>query len=731
MKRTNHSSRGALVCSVLLIGLTAPGASLRAQQYTPTNPPYTISELAGPPPPGANGYLDGVGNAARFNLALSIATDSSGNIYVADSNNNVIREVTAAGVVSTFAGAAGISGSLDGLASSARFNGPRGVAVDGSGNVYVADTGNNTIRKITPSGFVTTPAGLAGSAGDVDGTGGRARFNIPIAVAADSAGNVYVTGGSSTIRKMTPAGVVTTLAGTAGKDGYVDGAGTVALFNEPHGIAVDGAGIVYVADGKVRKITPSGFVTTLVGSPQVFEPTAIAVDSSGYVYVTEEGGDDNIMRISPAGAVTSLALNFSGGPFSGSSPGYPSLPDGIAVDGLGRVYASDAMVNAIYVAVPTPVRPFINASPVSQVVNVGASTSLSVSAGGSGLAYQWQLNGVNIPGATYCTLNLQNVGSSQAGSYTAVITNTLGSVTSSPATLTTNVSSYLYNISSRAPVGFGPYQNIVAGFFTDGSGSKNVVVRGVGPGLASVDGSLPNQLLLYPELTLFNGNAAALATSIAWGGGQTLVNAFANVYAFPLQPNSTDTALFMSVPAGSGIGYTAEVDALNNVEGIALVEVYDYDAFSGMPASHLINISTRAAVGSGNNVLVAGFWIFGSTSQSLLIRAVGPGLASSNPALNGLTLAKPNLTLYDASGNVIASNLGWSNAPVPGNSTVVAGIQPATTAIMSKVGATAIAAGSADCAMVVTLPSNAGYTVQVDGTNSTTGIALVEVYNVP
>ena len=301
---------------------------------------------------------------------------------------------------------------------------------------------------------------------------------------------------------------------------------------------------------------------------------------------------------------------------------------------------------------------------------------------------------------------------------------TVAAAVSNPST------SQLVNISARAYLGTGPYQNIVAGFYTDGLGSKNLVIRGVGPGLVSVDSALSGQILSNPKLTLFNGSTATLATNTAWGGGQTLINAFASVYAFPLQPNSDDTAVFMSVPAGSGIGYTAEVDSLNSSAGIALVEVYDYDSFTGTPASNLINISTRAFVGPGNDVLVAGFWTIGGSSQTVLIRAVGPGLASFDSALSGLTLANPTLTLYDSTGAVIATNVGWGNAPVLGNSTVAARIQPATTAIMNEVYASPIAVGSADCAMVVTLPPG-GYTAQVSGVGSTTGVALVEVYKVP
>ena len=146
--------------------------------------------------------------------------DGSGNVYVADTGNNTIRKITPAGVVSTLAGMAGSSGSADGTGSAARFYYPFGVAVDGSGNVYVADTYNNTIRKITPAGVVSTLAGTAGSSGSADGTGSAAQFYYPCGVAVDGSGNVYVADTDNyTIRKITPAGVVSTLAGLAGKFG--------------------------------------------------------------------------------------------------------------------------------------------------------------------------------------------------------------------------------------------------------------------------------------------------------------------------------------------------------------------------------------------------------------------------------------------------------------------------------------------------------------------------------
>ncbi len=456
--------------------------------------------------------------------------------------------------------------------------------------------------------------------------------------------------------------------------------------------------------------------------------------------LTVSAGETAMLTMSAAGIpAPSVQWMKDGQPIFGATQTFIILPNVQLADaGTYSVLAVNSLgsssTNGETLIVNAPVT--ISTSPRSQAASTGSSVTFSVGAvGGGALQYQWFKDRVAIDGAVYPTYTITSAQASDAGTYFAAVGDNVSSTNSPAATLTVSVPSYLYNVSTRAYLGSGPNQNIVAGFYTDGSGAKKIVVRGIGPDLAVVDPALAGLTLASPKLTL-NSATSAIATNAAWGGSQALINAFATVYAAPFQANSTDSSIFTSVPAGPGVGYTAQVDsATTGATGIAEVEVFDYDSYVGAAASHLVNISTRAFVGTGSRSLVAGFYLIGGASQTLLIRAVGPGLAVTTPALSGLTLARPTLALFDAAGNTIATNAGWGNAPVGGNSTVVAGIEPATTAIMNHVYASAIAAGSADCAMVVTLPTGAagvaGYTAQVTSADSTTGIALIEVYNVP
>ena len=260
-------SRGDARFSILR-GITIDGVgnlyvadSYTIRKITPAGEVSTLAGKAGDP-----GTVDGVGSEARFGVPSGVAVDDAGNVYVADMYT--IRKVTPAGVVSTLAGTRRHAGSTDGTGATARFSDQaKGVAVDKDGNVFVADTFNHTIRKITSSGVVTTLAGTAGQIGAADGTRAGASFNRPRGIGVDKEGNVYVADTSNhTIRKITPSGVVSTLAGAAGEHGNVDGAGGNARFNDPQGITVDGQGGIYVADRGnqvIRRVTSNGMVSTL------------------------------------------------------------------------------------------------------------------------------------------------------------------------------------------------------------------------------------------------------------------------------------------------------------------------------------------------------------------------------------------------------------------------------------------------------------------------------------
>ena len=240
----------AILASLLLA--SCGGGSDSGSSGT-TSPVAQLSLLASSA--GGSGNADGTGTAASFNRPYSVATDSSGNVYVADLSNHTIRKITPAGVVTTVAGSAGVSGSADGTGAAASFNTPSSVATDSNGNVYVADTFNHTIRKITPAGVVTTLAGSAGVSGNADGTGAAARFNNPYSVATDSSGNVYAADANNhTIRKITPAGVVTTLAGSAGVIGFVPG-DLPGVLNSPYGVALFGSTLYTTSINAIVQVT--------------------------------------------------------------------------------------------------------------------------------------------------------------------------------------------------------------------------------------------------------------------------------------------------------------------------------------------------------------------------------------------------------------------------------------------------------------------------------------------
>jgi len=309
----------------------------------------TVSTLAGN---GTLGFADASGTDARFYQPTGVALDASGNVYVADAENHRIRKITPTGTVSTLAGS-GTSGSDDGTGAAAQFNSPRAVAVDASGNVYVADGINHTIRKITPAGEVSTLAG-SGASGFADGAGTAAQFYFPKGIALDASGNIYVADEiNHRVRKVTPTGTVSTLAGST--SGFADGDGTAAQFSSPRGVAVDDSGNVYVADAgnhRIRKITPTGTVSTLAGSTSGIAegtgtaakfnaPAGVAVDASGNVYVADDE-NERIRKITSSGVVSTLAGGFLSGFVDGDATDAQfRSPTGVALDASGIIYVAD------------------------------------------------------------------------------------------------------------------------------------------------------------------------------------------------------------------------------------------------------------------------------------------------------------------------------------------------------------------------------------------------------
>ena len=306
----------------------------------------------------------------RSSICLPEWPDTSSMMYVADTGNHTIRKITPGGTVSTFAGAAGQAGSADGTGGAARFSSPRAVAVDGQGNLYVADSGNAVLRKITSDGIVTTLAGAAAAAA-ADGSGANARFQAPVGIAIDGSGNLFVADAGGAVRKVTAAGAVSTFAGAMGEVGFTVADGTSARFTGITGVAVDGSGNVVVAQnqlgpGRVRRFDsqarPLSWGNTVDGVVNVLFPVNIAVDGAGTVYVATSGvaavspslqavSFNSIKMITPQGAVTTIAGSDDAlvnglvdGP--GASARF-RFPLGVAAGNAGSVIVADTQNDAI------------------------------------------------------------------------------------------------------------------------------------------------------------------------------------------------------------------------------------------------------------------------------------------------------------------------------------------------------------------------------------------------
>jgi len=662
------------------------------------------------------GYSDGIGILAQYWEPEGVAVDGAGNVYVADTENQTIRAVSPQGVVTTLAGNPLREGSADGQGSSAQFNFPGGVSVDGAGTLYVADTYNDTVRKVSPVGAVTTLAGTATQAGSSDGYGANAGFNAPAAVASDSAGNVFVADtGNDTIRAITPAGLVTTLAGLAGKVGTADGTGSAARFSGPKGVAVDGADNLYVADtgnNVIRKVTPAGVVTTLAGtagapggsgdgtgsSVQFNGPEGVAVDAGGNVFVVDSG-NSTVRRIAPDGRVTTLggqagqtgSADGIGGAALFSGPlGAPLFigPVGVAVDGAGHLYVADAGNDTIREGIPSAT-PYIAVQPQAQTVNAGSEVVLSVTAfGNSALSYQWSFNGAPIAGATSATLTLADVQVENAGNYQVEVSGAAGgSVVSGAATIAVNSA---------------------GAFALPGQPASQTVAAG-GTVIFSIDGGASPQEL--PQVGTSGAKPMVLSgTTYQWQfNGVNLVDG--NGISGSQRPQ----LIIQGATAAENGDYacavtTGGVSTVSNAAGLVVVS-------TSTPGS-VMAISIRAFVGTGDNILIGGFYITGSTSCTVLVQALGPALTGLN--VSGV-LQHPALTIHQNQGGkdvILYSNTGWGSSQVLLGAAAAAYAQPALTP------------GSADSEILATLPPG-GYTAEVTGADGGTGVALCAVYQLP
>lgn len=692
--------------------------------------PLRVATLAGKAGTNAGG-ADGAGGAARFTFPQALALDGAGNLYVVDSMANRIRKTTAAGVVSTVAGT-GSSGSADGPATAAQFNMPGGIAVDSVGVVYVADSANCTIRKITPAGVVTTLAGQAGQRGFANGTGGAARFSAPVSMVLDPTGLLVVADSlNGVLRKITPTGIVTTI-----DYHFPDPTDPNLPLSTPQGLAVDAANNLYVADSgnhTVRKITPAGNVTTLGGKAGVAgsmdgralnarfnSPTAVALDAAGNVYVADTG-NHTIRKISAAGLVSTvagLAPSAANANSSGSADGIGAVarfnqPRGLVIDRSGTLFIADSLNNTLRKATAT------------DAVSTGDPVVFSVLTVGDSqpVTYQWRKNSVAIAGATSELFSIPTASASDAGEYSVEVSTDGGGVVSAavklaigpigepvvtppvqpPVTPPTPVSR-IVNLSIRSTAGQGA-ATLAVGFVVNGR--LPLLVRGIGPSLAQFG---VGSALADPRLAVYAGSALA-ASNDNWANTSELRDAVARLGAFALADGSLDAALLAAMEPGA---FTAQCTGANNATGIALVELYD----AGTTGSgRLVNVSARSQVGAGEGVLIAGFSISGTAPRSLLIRGVGPALAEFGVA--GV-LADPQLRLVDEKGALQAQNDNWADN--------AAGAQVSIAA--QAVGAFPLSAGSKDAALVVALAPGT-YSVQLGGTAGSTGVGLVEIYEIP
>lgn len=666
---------------------------------------------------------------------LGIGRDLQGNLYLAEPQT--IRKVTPNGQASVLAGLAGTPGVEDGAGSMARFTFLAGLAVDRQGNIFVSDRDARTIRKITPAGLVSTYAGLAGTSGTVDGKGMLARFSGPEHLAVDGGGNVYVADAFVSdwfLRRIAIDGQVSTFATYEGDHGFFVGLGNPYRFSRVTAIAADPSGIVYVCGttDNILRITPGGALDNVLiennSDVWINWPTAIAVDPLGYLIVSDSG--KILKRIAPDGRVSTLAgmpLNFNTPPADGIGGAMRGQFTALAADPDGTIYFCDRDYSLLRKA--APVHPVVfTTAPQNLATMASAQVVLSAAAGtdeGEPVTYQWRRNGVAIPGATSSTFTITYARTVDSGVYSVVAEAGGLFAISEAGTLTitklaTSPNARLMNLSTRALSLTGD-NVLIPGFVIGGSQPKRLLIRAVAQKLAAF-GLDPNELLPDPRMALKRWDGAAyqdFAANDNWGDNANVADLIATsaaLYAFTLDVGSPDAALLIDLPPGQ---YTVIADDTSGRTGVALVELYDADA-AGSGQGRLINISTRGYVGTGAEIMIPGIVVSAEGPKTLLIRAVGPRLTDFG--VSGV-LADPEMTIHRRVGSTdteILYNDNWQEDSDFAH----------TSAVAAQVYAFGLPPGSKDAALVVTLLPGI-YTVHASGVGGATGVALVEVYEVP